>query len=58
MFQRAILVNPVMEREQYFGSDKFVQEALVGYKYGTFYKLGFLCERTPLSVYPNEEELK
>lgn len=29
-----------------------MQEAFVGYKYGTFSKLGLVTEHTPLSAYP------
>lgn len=29
------------------GHESFVQEAFVGYKYGTFSKLGIICERNP-----------
>ena len=41
--------------------EQFVQEAFVGYKYGTFSKLGLVTEHTPLSAYPQssaEEENK
>ena len=29
----------------HMGDEKFAMETLVGYKYGTFFKLGFICER-------------
>ena len=51
MFQRAIVVDPLL-REDYLGQDKWVQETLVGYKYGSYTKLGFICERTPEADYP------
>ena len=33
------------------GDDDFLQEAFVGYKYGTFSKFGLVCERLPPSAY-------
>ena len=44
MFQKAILVKP--EGTHFMGHENFIQEAFVGYKYGTFSKLGIICERT------------
>lgn len=40
------------------GDDKFAQECFIGYMYGTFKKLGFICERTTQEQYAaalNEE---
>ena len=53
MFQRAIRVNPI--GTDYMMSDTFVQECFVGYKYGSYYKLGLVCERTKPEDYPQEE---
>jgi len=53
MFQRAIRVNPI--GTNFMMSEKFVQECFVGYKYGTFTKLGFICERTKPEDYFEEE---
>ena len=47
MFQRAIVVDPTLS-VSYMGDDKFVQETLIGYKYGSYTKLGLVCERTEL----------
>ena len=55
VFQEAILVHPTMNY-RYFCSDKFVSETMIGYKYGTFSKLGVVCERTDPSQYPDWEE--
>ena len=43
---------------RHFAGDKFVQETMIGYKYGSFSKLGIVCERTDPSLYPNQEEVK
>ena len=56
MFQRAILVEPRIGGKKFMGSEDFVQEAFVGYKYGTYFKLGVFCERTKPSDYPEEIE--
>ena len=59
MFQRAITVHPNSVR--HMGDDKFAQACFVGYKYGTFTKLGIICERTRPEQYANagaEEEVK
>lgn len=53
MFQRAITVHP--NGIKHMGEDKFVQECLIGYKYGTFSKLGLICERTKPELYTVEE---
>ena len=46
----------------HMGIDKFAQECFIGYKYGTFYKLGIICERTKPEQYAiaasSEEESK
>ena len=59
MFQRAITVHP--HGCNHMGSDRFAQETLIGYKYGTFSKLGLICERTSSTNSTNasnEEETK
>ncbi len=38
--------------------ERLVQEAFVGYKYGTYFKVGLVCEHTPISAYQNGEEEK
>ena len=43
---------------KHFAGDKFVQETMISYKYGTFSKLGIVCERTNPSQYPDQEEVK
>ena len=55
MFQKAITVEPRFGGRNFMGSEDFVQEAFVGYKYGTFSKLGIVCERTPRSAYPQDQ---
>ena len=40
--------NPLVGGK-FMGSEDFVQEAFVGYKYGSLMKLGVVCERTPRS---------
>ena len=52
MFQRAISVYPHGCDFEHFGNDKFAMASLVGYKYGSYFKLGFLCERTKPEDYP------
>ena len=56
MFQRAILIYPHGREFKQFGQEKFVMESFVGYKYGTYFKLGVFCERTNPSDYPDEIE--
>lgn len=40
---------------KFMGSEDFVQEAFVGYKYGSLMRLGVVCERTPRSQYPQNQ---
>ena len=49
MFEKAIVVHP--EGGKFWMDDRIVQEAFVGYKYGTYFKLGLVCEHTPASAY-------
>ena len=59
MFQKAIPVHP--NGFKHMGNDRFAQECFVGYKYGTLYKLGIICERTRPEQYAlaqNGEESK
>ena len=56
MFQRAILIYPHGRDFNQFGQEKYVMESFVGYKYGTYYKLGLFCERTKPEDYPDEQE--
>lgn len=48
------MVDPSLS-VSYLGEDKFVQETFIGYKYGSYSKLGLVCERTDPSAY---EEVK
>lgn len=50
MFEKAIVVHP--QGGKFWMDEKIVQEAFVGYKYGTYFKLGLVCEHTPESAYP------
>ena len=36
--------------------ENFIQEAFVGYKYGTFSKLGVVCQRTPVAEETKHDE--
>ena len=50
IFQLAIPVYP--QGGEYLGDDVVAQEMFVMYKYGSFQKLGLVCERTPSDQYP------
>ena len=54
MFQRAISVYPNGCGFEHLGNDKFAMASFVGYKYGSYFKLGLLCERTKPEDYPQE----
>ena len=57
MFQMAVSVHPEFaERDNsFFGEERFIQAKFVAYKYGSWLKLGLICERTKAEDYPSEE---
>lgn len=60
MFQSAFRAGPF--GRQFFMHERFVQESYVGYKYGSYFRLGLICKRTRPEDYPaadqQDEEVK